>query len=79
MHMPNLSPEEGSGECWEQTICAFFAEKQRRSGSLRIAQAFHSSQWTFIWLYASFSGSPQGASGPSFYASINTHRRRFPQ
>ena len=77
MNMPNLSPEEGSGECWEQTIYAFFAEKQRRPGLLRTVKAFHSSQSTFIWLYSSFSGSPQGASGPSFYALINTNRRQF--
>ncbi len=51
MNMPNLSPEEGSGECWEQTIYALFAEKQRRSGLLRTVKAFHSSQSTFIWLY----------------------------
>ncbi len=40
MNMPNLSPEEGSGECWEQTIYALFAEKQRRSGLLRTVKAF---------------------------------------
>ncbi len=77
MNMPNLSPEEGSGECWEQTIYALFAEKQRRSGIVANRKGFSIRQSTFIWLYSSFSGSPQGASGPSFYASINTNRRQF--